>query len=471
LGKQVDERFGLSGENIMNIKKKQYIKLWLVLLIAVVFWTVGSGFYRNLSAKGAETYKGLKLFSDVIELVENNYVDPVNSKDLIDKAIQGMVSGLDPHSAFLSPDDFKELQIDTQGEFTGIGVSITLKDGFVTVISPIEGTPAYKAGIKAGDRIIKVNGKPTRDLREAVKLIRGPKGTEVVVTIAREESKKPIDFKIIRDIIPVESVKAAKLEPGYGYVWVTNFRENTTEDLVAALDKLDSGKTPLKGLILDLRDDPGGLLDQAIEVSDLFLEKGTILSIRGRKEKNNQVFKATPNQTKRNYPMVVLINGGTASASEIVAGALQDQKRALIMGTTSFGKGSVQSVERLRDGYALKLTIARYYTPSGRSIQAKGIVPDIVVKRRFLNKENTSFVNEEMIREKDLKNHLEAVPENKKNHKTEGENKEKTPEKQKTLKPTFIYGKLNLQQLKADNQVTRALDALLSYQIFKGVKN
>lgn len=471
MGKQVDERFGLSGENIMNIKKKQYIKLWLVLLIAVVFWTVGSGFYRNLSAKGAETYKGLKLFSDVIELVENNYVDPVNSKDLIDKAIQGMVSGLDPHSAFLSPDDFKELQIDTQGEFTGIGVSITLKDGFVTVISPIEGTPAYKAGIKAGDRIIKVNGKPTRDLREAVKLIRGPKGTEVVVTIAREESKKPIDFKIIRDIIPVESVKAAKLEPGYGYVWVTNFRENTTEDLVAALDKLDSGKTPLKGLILDLRDDPGGLLDQAIEVSDLFLEKGTILSIRGRKEKNNQVFKATPNQTKRNYPMVVLINGGTASASEIVAGALQDQKRALIMGTTSFGKGSVQSVERLRDGYALKLTIARYYTPSGRSIQAKGIVPDIVVKRRFLNKENTSFVNEEMIREKDLKNHLEAVPENKKNHKTEGENKEKTPEKQKTLKPTFIYGKLNLKQLKADNQVTRALDALLSYQIFKGVKN
>jgi carboxyl-terminal processing protease len=455
----------------MNIKKKQHIKLWIVLLIAVVFWTVGSGFYRNLSAKGAETYKGLKLFSDVIELIENNYVDPVNSKDLIDKAIQGMVSGLDPHSAFLSPDDFKELQIDTQGEFTGIGVSITLKDGFVTVISPIEGTPAYKAGIKAGDKIIKVNGKPTRDLREAVKLIRGPKGTEVTVTIAREESKKPIDFKIIRDIIPVESVKAVELEPGYGYVWVTNFRENTTEDLVAALDKLESGKTRLKGLILDLRDDPGGLLDQAIEVSDLFLEKGTILSIRGREEKNNQVFKATPNQTKRNYPIVVLINGGTASASEIVAGALQDQKRALIMGTTSFGKGSVQSVERLRDGYALKLTIARYYTPSGRSIQAKGIVPDIIVKRRFVNKENTSTVNEGMIREKDLQNHLEAVPENENDQKTEGENKQNTSQKQKIIKPRFIYGRLNLDQLKADNQVTRALDLLLSYQIFKGVKN
>ena len=469
--KQVDEGFGLPGENIMNIKKKQHIKLWLALLIAVIFWTVGSGFYRNLSAKGAETYKGLKLFSDVIELIENNYVDPVNSKDLIDKAIQGMVSGLDPHSAFLSPDDFKELQIDTQGEFTGIGVSITLKDGFVTVISPIEGTPAYKAGIKAGDRIIKVNGKPTRDLREAVKLIRGPKGTAVMVTIAREGSKNPIDFKIIRDIIPVESVKAVQLRPGYGYVWVTNFRENTTEDLVAALDKLESGKTPLKGLILDLRDDPGGLLDQAIEVSDLFLDKGIILSIRGREEKNNQVFKATPNQTKQTYPIVVLINGGTASASEIVAGALQDQKRALIMGTTSFGKGSVQSVERLRDGYALKLTIARYYTPSGRSIQAKGIVPDIIVKRRFITKENTSLVNEGMIREKDLKNHLEAVPESENNHKTQGENKEKAPKKTKVLKPVFIYGKLNLEQLQEDNQVTRALDVLLSYQILKGVKN
>ncbi len=468
--KQVDEGFGLPGENIMNFKKKQHIKLWLALLIAVIFWTVGSGFYRNLSAKGAETYKGLKLFSDVIELVENNYVDSVNSKDLIDKAIQGMVSGLDPHSAFLSPDDFKELQIDTQGEFTGIGVSITLKDGFVTVISPIEGTPAYKAGIKAGDRIIKVNGKPTRDLREAVKRIRGPKGTEVTVTIAREESKNPIDFKIIRDVIPVESVKAVELRPGYGYVWVTNFRENTTEDLVAALDKLNSGKVPLKGLILDLRDDPGGLLDQAIQVSDLFLDKGIILSIRGREEKNNQVFKATPNQTKRAYPIVVLINGGTASASEIVAGALQDQKRALIMGTTSFGKGSVQSVERLRDGYALKLTIARYYTPSGRSIQAKGIVPDIIVKRRFITKENTSFVNESMIREKDLKNHLEAVPESENNHKKQEEKKEKSPKK-KVLKPVFIYGKLNLKQLQADNQVTRALDVLLSYQILKGIKN
>jgi carboxyl-terminal processing protease len=454
----------------MNLKKKQHIKLWLALLVAVVFWTVGSGFYRNLSADGAETYKGLKLFSDVIGLVENNYVDPVDSKELIEKAIQGMVHGLDPHSSLLSPDDFKELQIDTQGEFTGIGVSITMKDGFVTVISPIEGTPAYEAGIKAGDRIIKVDGKATGDLREAVKMIRGPKGTEVVVTIAREEAKKPIDFKLVRDIIPVESVKAIVLKPGYGYIWITNFRDNTTDDLVSELEKLESAKIPLKGLILDLRDNPGGLLNQAIEVSDLFVEKGTILSIKGRKEKNTQIYNATPNKVKRNYPIVLLINGGSASASEIVAGALQDQKRALILGTTSFGKGSVQSVEKLRDGYGLKLTIARYYTPSGRSIQAKGIQPDIIVKRRLIDKEDMDDISEGMLKEKDLQNHLEALPEKGQEKKREGDEKEKSLKKQNIEKTKFIYGQLKPEQLLTDNQVTRALDILLSYEIFKDVQ-
>ena len=454
----------------MNLKKNKHVKLWLVLLIAVVFSIAGSGFYRNLSADGAETYKGLKLFTDVIELVEDNYVDPVDSKELIEKAIQGMVHSLDPHSSLLSPDDFKELQVDTQGEFTGIGVSITMKDGFVTVISPIEGTPAYKAGIKAGDKIIKVDGKTTGDLKEAVKMIRGPKGTEVVVTIAREEVKKPIDFKLIRDIIPVESVKAVVLKPGYGYIWITNFRDNTTDDLVSELEKLESAKIPLKGLILDLRDNPGGLLNQAIEVSDLFIEKGIILSIKGRKEKNTQIYKATPNKVKRNYPIVLLINGGSASASEIVAGALQDHKRALILGTTSFGKGSVQSVEKLRDGYGLKLTIARYYTPSGRSIQAKGIEPDIIVKRRFVDKENVEDVSEGLIKEKDLKNHLEAVPENGQEKKIEESEKEKKHKKQSIEKTKFMYGQLKPEQLLTDNQVTRALDILLSYEIFKDVQ-
>jgi carboxyl-terminal processing protease len=454
----------------MNLKRKQHIKLWLVLLIAVVFWTVGSGFYRNLSADSAETYKGLKLFSDVIELVEDNYVDPVDPKELIEKAIQGMVHSLDPHSALLSPDDFKELQVDTQGEFTGIGVSITMKDGFVTVISPIEGTPAYKAGLKAGDKIIKVNGKTAGDLRQAVKMIRGPKGTEVVVTIAREEVKKPIDFKIVRDIIPVESVKTAVLKPGYGYVWITNFRENTTDDLVSGLEKLESAKVPLKGLILDLRDNPGGLLDQAIKVSDLFIEKGTILSIKGRRGKNTQIYKASENTLKRDYPIVLLINGGSASASEIVAGALQDDKRALILGTTSFGKGSVQSVEKLRDGYGLKLTIARYYTPSGRSIQAKGIQPDIVVKRRFIDKEDMEDIGEGFIKEKDLKNHLEAIPEKGREKENERGKKEKKQKQQSIDKTRFMYGQVKPEQLMTDNQVTRALDILLSYEIFKNVQ-
>ena len=454
----------------MNLKRKRHIKLWLVLLISVIFWTVGSGFYRNLSADNAETYKGLKLFSDVIELVEDNYVDPVDPKELIEKAIQGMVHSLDPHSALLSPDDFKELQVDTQGEFTGIGVSITMKDGFVTVISPIEGTPAYKAGIKAGDKIIKVNGKTAGDLRQAVKMIRGPKGTEVVVTIAREEVKKPIDFKIVRDIIPVESVKTAVLKPGYGYVWITNFRENTTDDLVSGLEKLESAKVPLKGLILDLRDDPGGLLDQAIKVSDLFIEKGTILSIKGRGGKNTQIYKASENTIKRDYPIVLLINGGSASASEIVAGALQDHKRALILGTTSFGKGSVQSVEKLRDGYGLKLTIARYYTPSGRSIQAKGIQPDIVVKRRFIDKEDMEDIGEGFIKEKDLKNHLEAIPEKGREKESERKKKEKKQKQQSIDKARFMYGQIKPEQLMTDNQVTRALDILLSYEIFKNVQ-
>lgn len=454
----------------MNVKKKRHIKLWLVPLIAVILVTVGSGFYRNLSARGEETYKGLKLFSDVIELVEKNYVDPVDSKELIEKAIQGMVHALDPHSSLLSPDDFKELQIDTQGEFTGIGVSISMRDGFVTVVSPIEGTPAYKAGIIAGDKIVKVDGNPTRDLREAVKMIRGPKGTEVVVTVAREDSIEPIDFKLVRDVIPVESVKAVVLKPGYGYIWITNFRDNTTDDLVTALENLEAGKMPIKGLILDLRDNPGGLLNQALEVTDLFVEEGQILSIKGREGKNAQIFNATTNKTKRKYPMVVLINGGSASASEIVAGALQDQKRALILGTTSFGKGSVQSVEKLRDGYGLKLTIARYYTPSGRSIQAKGIEPDILVKRRLNDKEDMDDISDGLIKEKDLQNHLKEVPEKDQDKKTKGDDKGKKQKKLEMEETKFRYGELKPEQLLTDNQVARALDILLSYDIFKNVQ-
>jgi len=453
----------------MTRKSGRYIRLWLVLAVAVIFWSIGAGFYRDLGASNDETYKGLKIFSDVLELIEKNYVDPVDTADLIHKAIQGMVQSLDPHSALLPPDAFEELQIDTQGDFTGIGIRITMRDGFVTVISPIEGAPAYKAGIKAQDRIIKVDGEATKDLRSAVMKMRGPKGTDVVVTILREGAAGPMDFKLTRDVIPIESVRALEIKPGYGYVRVTNFRDKTTEDLQDALKKLESAKTPLKGLVLDLRNNPGGLLNQAVEVSDLFLQEGVILSIRGRQNTHTKIFKATPTPaTARDYPMVVLINGGSASASEIVAGALQDHKRALILGTTSFGKGSVQTVESLRDGFGLKFTIARYYTPNGRSIQAKGIEPDIVVPPQ-VGEQKTSAAEDRLVKEKDLKNHLEDEP-----HDDAGTTEEEAaPEERPTEEAPASEGledTLSTAGLEADNQVFRAMEILISYDIFKDLK-
>lgn len=460
-----------------NIKLWRQIKLWVTVAVAVVFWTIGAGFFRDLSATTDETYKGLKLFSDVIELIEKNYVEPADTKKLIEDAIQGMVHGLDPHSSLLSPEDYKELQVDTQGEFTGIGVSITSRDGMVTVVSAIQGTPAYKAGIKSGDIIVKIGTEPTKNLRDAVNRIRGPKGSKISVTLIREGAPEPLEFVLVRDVIPIESIRSLSLKPGYGYIWITNFRDNTTPDLVSALEKLESGPTPLKGLILDLRNNPGGLLNQAIEVSDLFLEKGTILSIKGRQDKNTKVFTAHAKVAKRNYPMVVLINGGSASASEIVAGALQDHKRALVMGTTSFGKGSVQNVEALRDGYGLKLTIARYYTPSGRSIQAKGIEPDIEVKQELgRTKEKTGREPLVMPKEKDLENHLDAEPG--KGHKNPKEPKpspDKNPDKNPAPSQTGpeeegVDGFVSPERLEMDTQVKRALETLISYDIFKGLQ-
>ena len=316
----------------------------LVGVLAIAAAVIGPGVYRGMTDNREDVYQSLKIFSDVIDLVQKNYVDEVEPKKMIENAIQGMVGSLDPHSSLLTPEELKELQIDTQGEFTGIGIHVTMRDNLVTVISPIEGTPAYRAGIKAGDKIIRVDGTPTEDLRDAVKRMRGPKGTKVTITVIREGESKPLDFDLIRDVIPIHSVKATTLQPGFGYVWVTHFRENTYDDLVKELDRLESDKEPLKGLVLDLRDNPGGVLDQAIRMSDLFLEDGVIMSSKGRLKRHNRVYKAHKNDSRpRPYPIVVLINGGSASASEIVAGALQDQKRALLLGTTSFGKGSVQS--------------------------------------------------------------------------------------------------------------------------------
>lgn len=448
----------------MKLKQIQNVKLWMVMVSAVVFWTIGTGFFGDLAAKNDEAYEELKIFADVIELIENEYVDDVESKALIEKAIQGMLHSLDPHSTLMPPEAFEDLQIDTKGKFTGIGIHITMRDGFVTVISPIEDTPAYKAGIIAQDRIVKVDGKPVKDLREAVSMMRGPKGTQVSVTIIRQGAKKPLDFELVRDVIPIVSVKAIELKPGYNYIRLSQFSGSTTRELEAALNKMESAEVTVKGLVLDLRNNGGGLLNQAIQVSDLFLDEGKILSIKGRNKKNTKEYMATPATDTRSYPLVVLINGGSASASEIVAGALQDQKRALILGTTSFGKGSVQTVETLRDGSGVKLTIARYFTPNGRSIQAKGIEPDIVLTQKRIDPEELQ--EEGLLKEKDLLNHLEAEPE--KNKKQSDE-----PQKPETQNQEmqFRVGPLNRERLLTDNQVVRALEILNSYDIFKSLNS
>jgi carboxyl-terminal processing protease len=459
-------------EKYMTARKTRHLKMWVAMVLVSAALVLGHGFYRDLSANNEETYKGLKLFSDVIELVQKNYVDEVDTQNMIEAAIQGMVRSLDPHSSLLPPDALKELQIDTHGEFTGIGIHITMRNNLVTVISPIEGTPAYKAGIKAGDKIVKVDGKTTEDLRDAVKRMRGPKGTTVMVTVLRQGAPEPLDFTLVRDVIPIYSVKAELLKPGYGYVWITNFRENTTGDLIEALKAMETAEAPMKGLVLDLRDNPGGILNQAIEMSDLFLQGGEILSIKGRDGRNTKVFQAHADGEKRDYPIVVLINGGSASASEIVAGALQDHKRALILGTTSFGKGSVQTVETLRDGYGLKFTIARYYTPSGRSIQAKGVEPDVEVKLRTIA--DTETPGERMLKEKDLKNHLDAEPDGafaEPTDEPDGPSKD-VPEDPPALKRFKSKNSpLDRDTLLSDNQVLRALDILISYEIFKDLKN
>jgi carboxyl-terminal processing protease len=450
---------GIKGA-VMTGNRYGRTNLWLVLVVTIVFSTAGAGFYHKLSADSDETYKGLKLFSDVIELIQKNYVDPVEPKDLIEKAIQGMVSSLDPHSALLPPEAYDELRIDTEGKFTGIGIHVTMRDGFVTVISPIEGTPAFEAGIKAMDKIVKVDGVVTSELRDAVKRMRGPKGTTVIITIIREAVKEPLEFTLVRDVIPIDSVKSVNLEPGYGYVRITNFREQTTDDVTAALENLESSGSPLKGLVLDLRDNPGGILSQAISVSDLFIEEGTLLTIKGRLDKHNNVFKAHPSNAPKSYPIIILINGGSASASEIVAGALKDHQRALLLGTQTFGKGSVQTVESLRDGYGIKFTIARYYTPSGQSIQATGIVPDIIVLKKSIDSSDTPNPVDGLLKENDLKNHLDAKPLN--------DTKKQIDEPENDL--TQPNAKL-LENIQNDNQVMRALELLISYDIFKNLTN
>jgi len=356
-------------------------------------------------AAPAEAYQELQLLTDVLSLIQKSYVEEVDLHSLIEGGINGMLDTLDPHSGYLSPEMYREMKIDTRGEFGGLGIEITLVDGLVTVVAPIEDTPADRAGIQAGDQIVRIEGQSTKNLSiiEAVKLMRGPAGKAITISVMREGFDKPRDFSIVREVIKVKSVKAKLLDEAIGYVRLVQFQERSADELAAALDQLRSQSGgSLAGLILDLRNNPGGLLDQAVRVSDLFLKEGLIVYTEGRDEGSQMSFSAHRDGTEPNYPLVLLINGGSASASEIVAGALHDQRRALLLGTQSFGKGSVQTIIPLSDGSGLRLTTARYFTPSGTSIQARGILPDVEVAQRDLE----PIDNPEQFREENLEHHF-----------------------------------------------------------------
>jgi carboxyl-terminal processing protease len=369
-------------------------------------------------------------FTEIFGKVKTDYVESVDDKKLIEDAIHGMLAGLDPHSAYLTPEAYKEIRIGTEGEFGGLGIEVTMENGFVKVVAPIDDTPAQKAGLQSGDLIIRIDEEPVKGLtlNEAVKKMRGKPGTDIELTIVREGATKPFEVTITRAVIQIRSVKSRLLEKGYGYVRITQFQATTADFLRKALSKLKKeSKGSLEGLVLDLRNNPGGILNAAVSVSDTFIKKGKIVYTEGRVKDSKLNFNATPATYMDDAPIVVLVNGGSASASEIVAGALQDHKRAIILGTKTFGKGSVQTILPMKHGAALKITTARYYTPNGRSIQAKGIEPDVVVKAVKLAKddENKGL----SVREADLKNHLGNGDEEaeKKSKKTKAKKKDDDP--------------------------------------------
>ncbi len=436
-------------------RKHRHVARYILILVLGIF--VGAGITveravqaeRDAAAKQTQQalpVEELRVFTEVFSRIKSDYVETVDDKKLLQDAIQGMLAGLDPHSSYLEPEGYKDIRVGTEGEFGGLGIEVTMEDGFVKVVSPIEDTPAAKAGLKTGDLIIRLDEKAVKGmtLNDAVKYMRGKPGSDITLTVAREGNSKPLKFTLTRAVIKIISVKSRILEDGFGYVRITQFQTNTSDNLKEALAKLkQQNKGELRGLVLDLRNNPGGVLNAAVAVSDAFLTKGLIVYTDGRVPDAQLKLNATPVDTLNGAPMVVLVNGGSASASEIVAGALQDHKRAIIMGTKTFGKGSVQTIQPMSNGSALKLTTARYYTPSGRSIQATGVVPDIITEEAKVTKRE----KDEALKEADLSGHLE--------------NKGAAPTGKPGQKPT------KLDTGGEDYQLQEALNLLKGVSIFK----
>jgi carboxyl-terminal processing protease len=415
-------------------------------IVLGVAMTLGQGVLADRGQPGSLPLEELRSFTEIFAKIKNDYVEPIDDKTLLRNAIRGMLSGLDPHSSYLVPDDYKDLQAGTSGEFGGLGIEVGMEDGFVKVISPIDDTPAHRAGVKAGDLVIRLDDTPVKGmtLAEAVKLMRGKPGSDITLTIVRDGVDRPLAITITRDVIKVRSVKSEVLDDGYGYVRISQFQSRTGENLREAIEALEKENgSRLRGLVLDLRNNPGGVLSAAVSVSDAFLKEGIIVYTEGRLDDARLKFSAKSTDVMDGSPIVVLVNGGSASASEIVAGALQDHRRAVVMGTKTFGKGSVQTILPMENGSALKLTTARYFTPSGRSIQAKGIEPDIALDNlRIAEAEQPA--GRGRIKEADLARHLTTE------EKREAARSEDESETKEVAEPTLaqkdyaIYEALNL---------------------------
>ncbi len=404
------------------------------------------------------TYRQLEIFSNVLSILQENYIDEINADKTIEGAIGGMLLSLDPHSAYLTAEDFNDLQNETRGNFTGVGIEITIRDGILTIVSPIEGTPADKAGLKAKDLIVKIDGEATKNMpsMEAIKKLRGARGSSVILSIYRDGWPELKEFTIVRDTISLHSVNGQFLEPGFAYVRITNFQGQTTKDVKKLLTELKND-SQIKGLILDLRNNPGGLLDQAISISDIFLDQGLVVYTKGRIQEQNMTFQAHTNNGKDLYPLVILVNEGSASASEIVAGAIQDHKRGVIIGTQTFGKGSVQTILPMPGGAGIRLTTARYFTPNGRSIQATGIVPDVeVLHIPTANTKKEVHPLPNFVREADLKNHIL--------------NREETADIDEDNSETTQAHKDIEKRLKNDTQLRTALNILKSLNLYTGYR-